>query len=187
MDRKLKLFISCLMGLGVFAAVSSIMVAYNTKSFSNPDVSCQSLDILKRNVELTIADDLTTIMLWGKATTWLVLISTSVPPAWPLIKIWIAKVYGRCPGQMSYQGTGNDGHIIALHSPFGYSRSRAQRIPSSSEMAAGDGTRRSKWRQGKVDALTGYGFTARTEAPESGFDDIERLYLGRIVSTKNEA
>ncbi|KAJ5908794.1 hypothetical protein N7495_001476 [Penicillium taxi] len=69
-DRKLKLGLCFLMGLGVFAGVAAIIRTW-AASFILTDDSSYGVGILFR---------------WGEAEEWIVLITMSIPPVWPLFR-----------------------------------------------------------------------------------------------------
>ncbi|KAJ5396654.1 hypothetical protein N7509_004767 [Penicillium cosmopolitanum] len=70
MDRKLKWGLSFLMGLGVFAGAAAIVRTWAAKFILSDDPS-YGVGILFR---------------WGEVEEWIVLISMSIPPVWPLFR-----------------------------------------------------------------------------------------------------
>ncbi|KAI9727463.1 MAG: hypothetical protein M1828_006405 [Chrysothrix sp. TS-e1954] len=70
MDRKVKLGLCCLMGLGVFAAVCTIM-----RTIYTPQIMAKDVSYVVSN-----------LIMWGAAEQWIVLIAISVPPTWPLFR-----------------------------------------------------------------------------------------------------
>ncbi|KAJ5988078.1 hypothetical protein N7481_003288 [Penicillium waksmanii] len=69
-DRKLKWGLSFLMGCGIFAGVAAIVRTWAAKFILDVDSSY----------------GVGTLFLWGEVEEWLVLITMSIPPVWPLFR-----------------------------------------------------------------------------------------------------
>ncbi|KAJ5637733.1 hypothetical protein N7490_007612 [Penicillium lividum] len=74
-DRKLKWGLSFLMGCGIFAGVAAIVRTWAAKYILTTD-SSYGVGILFR---------------WGEVEEWLVLITMSIPPVWPLFRPFTSK------------------------------------------------------------------------------------------------
>jgi len=70
-SKRLKILLGCLMGLGLFTAVCSIVKTYE-------------LHVVTESKDPTY--DAAPLALWGIAESWVVLIASGIPAIWPLIK-----------------------------------------------------------------------------------------------------
>ncbi|KAJ5888105.1 hypothetical protein N7495_008146 [Penicillium taxi] len=89
LDLKLKIGLSFLMGVGVFAAAAAIVRAYAANSLIGPDA--------------TYASGI--LFCWGEIEEWIVLICMSIPPIWPLLYP-IANRFILSKGSKTYPPTG---------------------------------------------------------------------------------
>ncbi|OQE46922.1 hypothetical protein PENCOP_c001G05384 [Penicillium coprophilum] len=94
MDRKLKWGLSFLMGCGIFAGAAAIVRTWAAK-FIMSDDSSYGMGIL---------------FCWGEVEEWLVLITMSIPPVWPLFRPltnqFIKYTSDRSQPQYKYDGYG---------------------------------------------------------------------------------
>ncbi|KAJ5669969.1 uncharacterized protein N7477_005332 [Penicillium maclennaniae] len=74
-DRKLKWGLGFLMGCGVFAGVAAIVRTWAAKFILTEDSSY----------------GVGTLFLWGEVEEWIVLITMSIPPVWPLFRPFTSK------------------------------------------------------------------------------------------------
>ncbi|KAJ5908723.1 hypothetical protein N7495_001405 [Penicillium taxi] len=76
-DRRLKWGLSFLMGCGIFAAIAAIIRTWAAKSMLGTDPSYGSGVLFQ----------------WGQVEEWVLLISMSIPPVWPLFRPWTKKFF----------------------------------------------------------------------------------------------
>ncbi|KAJ5102558.1 hypothetical protein N7532_003087 [Penicillium argentinense] len=85
-DRKLKWGLSFLMGCGIFAGVAAIVRTWAAKFILTEDSSY----------------GVGTLFLWGEVEEWVVLITMSIPPVWPLFRPFTTRFiksnFSRTPG-----------------------------------------------------------------------------------------
>ena len=92
-DRRLKVGLCVLLGVGFIAAIAAIVRTWASGFLAGVDASCRSSPIHPTNWEnvecwLTCLDKdhLGTLFTWGEVEEWLVIIAMSIPPTWPLFK-----------------------------------------------------------------------------------------------------
>ncbi|KAJ5224013.1 hypothetical protein N7468_008555 [Penicillium chermesinum] len=107
-DRKLKWGLSFLMGCGVFAGVAAIIRTWAAKFILDADSSY----------------GVGTLFLWGEVEEWLVLITMSIPPVWPLFRPFTSKFIkstssrGQPPAYAYGYNYKRTGSITGVNSPL---------------------------------------------------------------------
>lgn len=186
MPRKLKVIISFLMGLGIFAALSALMVVYYLKDLESSDPSCKfsspfrayrcSSSALPLVPLLTYGvqqDELAYVFYWGKATTWLVLISASVPPTYPLFKPFFERHFNlsKNGGAVRLQRHSSFARLNETHPQTGGSGGNPGHMGQRSS-EQDDFSGRSDW------SKNGTTTTSVAGGPAPTLDEVERVYLG---------
>ena len=93
-DPKLKWGLSFLMGCGVFAGVAAIVRTWAAKYILTEDSSCKTPPLFISNgltLTISLTDGVGTLFLWGEVEEWVVLITMSIPPVWPLFRPFTSK------------------------------------------------------------------------------------------------
>ncbi|CAI7655499.1 unnamed protein product [Penicillium glandicola] len=89
-DKKLKWGLSFLMGCGVFAGAAAIVRTWAASFIVSADSSCALLLTIICNKTEWFANDPTDgvgiLFCWGEIEEWVVLITMSIPPVWPLFR-----------------------------------------------------------------------------------------------------
>jgi len=92
-DPKLKWGLSFLMSCGVFAGVAAIVRTWAAKFILTDDSSCKTALLSNSRLHDTnyLIDGVGTLFLWGEIEEWIVLITMSIPPVWPLFRPYTSK------------------------------------------------------------------------------------------------
>jgi hypothetical protein len=87
-DRKLKWGLSFLMGCGVFAGAAAIVRTWAAKFIMGDDSSCKQLYafLFPGRIHSHTIDGVGVLFRWGEVEEWIVLITMSIPPVWPLFR-----------------------------------------------------------------------------------------------------
>ncbi|KAJ5234167.1 uncharacterized protein N7469_003335 [Penicillium citrinum] len=106
-DRKLKWGLSFLMGCGIFAGVAAIVRTWAAKFILDVDSSY----------------GVGTLFLWGEVEEWVVLITMSIPPVWPLFRPFTSRFIkshvSRTPGPSYHYNYKHPGYSsTAVASPM---------------------------------------------------------------------